>query len=209
MTTFLRRLVFLLIALGLGACASAPLVPKSGVNSFPGGWPFYSYGVSQSKENFANVERAQSAYPLYTGERTWVEIKPGRGAYIFMLQAYFPLHIRWQLKDGRQFIAENIDVRAAMREYFKMHEIALQHQREGRAWHPVGDSDPSFVHEVKNDEVNLKWLITINKTPIKDRLQPNGAANRWTFEYEEYVVATIKGTPTTGIDFDKRTELKK
>lgn len=209
MRAFLRHLAFLLIAVGLGACASNPATSQSqAANYFPGGWPFYSYGVSQSKENFVNIERAQSAYPLHSGERSWAENRVGRGSYIFMLQAYYPLHVRWQLKDGRQFIAENIDVRAAMQEYFKTHEIRLQHQREGRAWHSVGDSDPAFVHEVNNDEVILKWLITINKTPINERLQANGAANRWTFEYEEYVVTTIAGKPTSGIDFNNRRDVK-
>lgn len=209
MTIFLRLIAFLLIVLSLTACASNPSLSRS-TDRFPGDWPFYSYGVSQSKENFANVERAQSDYSLYPGQRSWAELRPRRSPSEFnLLQTYYLLSVRWQLKDGRQFIAENIDVRAAMQEYFKTHEISLQHQREGRAWHSVGDSDPAFVHEVKNDEVILKWLVTINKTPINERLQPNGAANRWAFEYEEYVVTSIKGIPTSGIDFNNLRDAKK
>ena len=218
MRTYFYRLTAILLALLLGACATGPAGAPSqksiaaapyAADYFPGGSQFYSYGVSQSKENFANVERAQSDYSLYAGPRHWVNITVGHSPSEFnLLQAYYPLHVRWKLKDGREFILEKIDVRAVMREYFKTHQLQLQHQKEGRAWDSIGDSHPSFVHEVNGDDVVLKWLLTTNKTPVKERLQPNGAANRWSFVYEEHIVTSIKGKPTSGIDFENWVEIK-
>lgn len=121
-----------------------------------------------------------------------------------VLQMYYPLSVRWELKDGRQFIAENIDVRAAMQTYFKTHDIQLQWQREKRASKSFGDYVPAFVHEVKDDGVVLKWLVTLNLTPVAQRFSATGAANKWHFKDEEYIVTTIQGTPTSGIDFDKK-----
>ncbi|MFA9263234.1 MAG: hypothetical protein ACEQSB_08000, partial [Undibacterium sp.] len=81
---------------------------------FPGGTGFYNYGQSQSKENFANVERAQSSYRMNAKERVWANITPNSRPFgnVIGLQAYYPLDVRWKLKDGREFILENIDVRA-------------------------------------------------------------------------------------------------
>lgn len=209
MIKLLKRLALVVLLAALNACVSNPSM-SAGADYFPGGSPFYSFGVSQSKENFENIARAQSDYGLYPNDGYWDEIRPMRAlSSINMLQAYYALHVRWQLKDGRQFIAENVDVRAAMNEYFKTHQIMLQHQREGRAWDSVGDSHPSLGYEVKDDGVILKWTVTTNKTPVKERLQPNGAANRWYFDYQEYIVTTIKGRPTSGIDFDNRVLITK
>lgn len=122
------------------------------------------------------------------------------------LYAYYPLHVRWKLKDGREFMLENIDIRAIMSDYFKNHEIQLQWQREGRARDRIGDSGPLLTHEVRDDTVRIKWVITTNHTPVNQRLTSTGAATRWIFTDEEYLVATIKGVPTSGIDFNKKWE---
>lgn len=211
MRTIVCRLAGLLLLLSLAACAGiTPTSTSTGRDYFPGGAPYYSYGVSQSAENFANVERAQSSIGMYSKERNWTGIRSGLRApsHINLLQAYYPLSVRWQLKDGRQFIAENIDVRALMREYFAHRDIPMPWQKEGRQM-AVGDSDPSFVHEIKDDSVILKWLVITNLTPVAERLTATGAANRWRFSDEEYVVTAVKGTPTDGIDFDKRHEFTK
>ncbi len=123
------------------------------------------------------------------------------------MQAYYPLHVRWKLKDGREFILENIDTAALMREYFKTHKLQLQWQREGRPQAKVGEGSPLLAHEVKDDTVILKWVITINRTPVNERLTPTGAANYWDTYDEEHVVAVLKGIPTSGIDFRKTREL--
>jgi hypothetical protein len=194
-------------ALLLG-CA-APLPSGYSRAPLPGDAQFYSFGIAQSVENFANVKRAQDHYALHTTQRTWQDIKPMVAPATYnMLQIYYPLSVRWELKDGRQFILENIDVGAIMREYFKTNRIVLPHQKEGR---PRGDGDfnPSLVHEVKDDTVILKWLIRINKTPPSERFKPNGAANQWQFAQEQHIVTTLKGKPTNGIDFEKWFESNK
>lgn len=65
----------LLVVLSLVACAVKPSADRSGVSAlsassgpdyFPGGDRWYSWGPAQSKENFANVERAQWATGMYT-----------------------------------------------------------------------------------------------------------------------------------------------
>ncbi len=203
MTNVFSSIALLLLTLALGACATTA-AQSSGGDYFPGGSQYYSYGVSQSKENFENVARAQSDYSLYSGPRHWIDITVGQSPSEYnLLQVYYPLHVRWVLKDGRQFIAENIDSRSIMREYFKNHQIDLPFQREHRPSAP-GDYDPTFVHEVRDDVVILKWLIRYNHTPLERREKelPN-------IEYQEHIVTTIKGTPTTGIDFDQHRELKK
>lgn len=209
MIKFLQRLALVLLLAALSACVSNPSM-SAGVDYFPGGSQFYSYGVVQSKENFANVERAQSNYGMYSKQRSWLDIHAERApGSINMLQAYYPLHVRWKLKDGREFILEKIDIRAIMREYFKTHDIRLQWQREGRPRSKSGDYDPSLVHEVKDDTVIIKWLITTNHTPVNERFTSTGAANRWKLSEEEFIVTTLKGNPTSGIDFERWVEILK
>src|SRR5262245_29261604 len=117
MKTVTTRIDIFFIAVCLTACATTA---RKYTDTLPGDAQFYSYGVVQSKENFENVKRAHSDYTLYSTERAWIDIKPRRSPSEFnMLQIYYPLHVRWELKDGRQFILENIDVGAIMREYFK------------------------------------------------------------------------------------------
>lgn len=183
---------------------------KPGIAPIPGGYWMYSFGMGQTKLNFENVERAQSYYGLWSKERTWKGLGPvgGNPATIGALQAYYPLHVRWKLKDGREFIAENIDVAAIMREYFKTHNLQLQWQREGRPERTAGDAEPLLVHEVKDDSVILKWVITINRTPVNARFTSSGAATKWDFFDEVHIVTTIQGTPTQGIDFSKTRELR-
>ncbi|MBT0569086.1 hypothetical protein KIK84_01990 [Curvibacter sp. CHRR-16] len=216
MASFVTRIAAILLTVCLAACANAPVGSNSderfasvarGTDFLPGNAKFYSYGVSQSKENFANIERAQSDYSLYKGRRYWTDDKPGRSSgTLNLLQQYYLLHVRWQLKDGHQFIAENIDVRAVMQEYFKTHRIVLPYQKEGRTYSANGDFDPTLVHELKDDTVILKWLITTLKTSPNERFTKDMVANPWKFEYEEHIVTTIKGTPTVGIDFEKHWE---
>lgn len=209
MKTLFKNITLVILALCLSACASTGPMRQSSA-PLPGDAQYYSYGMSQSKENFANVARAQSHIGLYTRQRTWHDIRPGRApAFINMLQIYYPMSVRWELKDGRQFILENIDVAAIMREYFKTHRLELQYQREGRPRDSVGDYGPSFVHEIRDDTVILKWLITTNHTPVDERLKANGAANRWRLTEEEYPVIELKGHPTTGIDFEHWVEIIK
>jgi hypothetical protein len=211
----------LLVALSLVACSAKPsadstgapaMSASSGPDYFPSGDGMYSWGTSQSKENFANVERAQWATGMYTKQRSWgpisvsgVRASPSLSA----LAAYYPLHVRWKLKDGREFILENIDIQAIMREYFKTHSIRLQWEREGRNRDRIGDYDGMLAHEIKNDTVRIKWVLKINKTPVNERLTPTGAATKWDIIDEEYFVTSIPGKPTTGIDFDNWSEVRK
>jgi hypothetical protein len=213
MKKLLHRFGILCLALWLSACASAggsASGQPQGRDYFPSGVPYYSYGVSQSKENFANVERAQSDYTLFAGSRHWIDITPRRSPSEFnLLQSYSLLHVRWKLKDGREFMLEKIDIRAIMREYFKTNDIQMSWQKEGR--HKEGPSDgyPSLVHEVKDDTVIIKWLVTTNHTPVAERFTPSGAATRWKFTDEEFIATTVKGVPTSGIDFENRRDTKK
>jgi hypothetical protein len=211
MKTLLRYFAVLVLATLLAGCAIGPGgSPAPGRDYFPGGAPSYNWGVGQSKANFANVERAQDEYSPYTTQRVWKDATAGGRASGTMLglTAYYPLHVRWKLKDGREFMLENIDIRAIMREYFKTHDIQLQWQREGRARDGVGDLGPLLAHEVKDDTVLIKWVITTNHTPVNQRLTATGAATRWVFTDEEHLVTVIKGVPTSGIDFDKKWEFK-
>jgi hypothetical protein len=204
MNRFVRRIALGFVALLLSACANQQGSAIQGRAPLPGDAQFYSYGISQSKENFANVVRAQSHYALFLTERHWVDIEPFRApAMVNVLQTYYPLHVRWEMKDGRQFILENIDVAAIMREYFKTHRLELPHQREHRL-RAEGDSDPSLVHEVRDDTLIIKWLIRINNTPLPER---RTSPPRMT--YEEFPVIELKGRSTAGIDFEKRWEFNK
>ncbi|MBI2746094.1 MAG: hypothetical protein HYX45_10970 [Burkholderiales bacterium] len=187
---------------------------RSGPNllaPLPGNAALYDWGISQRKEDFETVERAQSYYGLYRTQRTWINMSTGRraSATILGLQAYYPLSVRWRLKDGREYMLEDIDVDAIMREYFKTHDIKLPWQRENRTKARVGDSDPMLAHEVKDDTVRLRWVVRTNRTPVDQRLTPQGAATRWDFSDEEYIVAVINGKPTAGIDFNKWFESRK
>lgn len=210
MNFHIRQLFILCLTACLVACGQLPSGTQ-GRDYFPGGAAFYSAGSAQNKDYFLkHVKRVQYEYSLYPNRRFWGDSGPTPApATLNMLQAYYPLHVRWELKDGRQFIAENIDVRNIMREYFKTHDIQLPWQIERRQRDSVGDYDPSLVHEVRDDEVIIKWLITINHTPVNERLTPTGAATQWRLSKEQHIVAAIKGTSTSGIDFDKQWEVSK
>jgi hypothetical protein len=188
-----------------GASDGKAAAVKPGVAPIPGGYWMYSFGSGQTGDNFANVEFAQYDYAVWAG-RSWKAMGPKRRASAnrLGLQSYYPLHVRWKLKDGREFILENIDTAAIMREYFKTHQLQLQWQKEGRPKAQVGDASPTLAHEVKDDTVILKWVITINRTPVDKRLTPTGAANFWDTYDEEYIVAVLKGQATTGLDFDSK-----
>jgi len=214
MKNLFQRFAIFLLALWLSACASvggSASGQTHGRDYFPGGVPYYSYGVSQSKENFANVERAQSDYTLFAGSRHWIDITPRRSPGEFnMLQAYSHLHVRWKLKDGREFMLEKIDIRAIMRDYFKTNDIQMPWQKEGRRKEGPSDGYPSLVHEVKDDTVIIKWLVITNHTPVQDRFPKTaGIPPRWKLTDEEFIVTTIKGVPTNGIDFENRRDTKK
>jgi hypothetical protein len=205
----------IMVCLGLTSCAEqgvtrAMSVPRpllAQPDYFPGGYSQYSYGTGQAKSNLDDVEIAQSSYGVWGPRRSWVRITAGQAnGHLHGLQAYSPLHVRWKLKDGREFIVKNIDVRTLMHEYFKTNKLQLQWQKEGRPKSRVGDFGPVFAHEVKHDTVILKWVITINRTPVDKRLTPTGAANFWDTYDEEYVVAVLKGNPTSGIDFNNTRE---
>ena len=204
----------LLVALSLVACAAKPsadsagapaLSASSGPDYFPGGDRWYSWGPAQSKENFANVQQAQWATGMYTKQRSWRAMfvsSSGVTANLNVLPAYYPLHVRWKLKDGRVFILENIDIKAIMHEYFKTHDLKQQWQRENRPRDRIGDGGAVLGHEVKDDTVIIKWYIEINRTPVDRRLTATGAATKWDIVKEEHFVTSIPGKPTSGIDFD-------
>jgi hypothetical protein len=54
----------------------------------PGDAQFYGFGVSQSKEDFANVEVAQYHLGMYKTQRWWGRITVGRGAKVIGLRTY-------------------------------------------------------------------------------------------------------------------------
>lgn len=202
-----------LMLLALTACASdrTSTAIKSRLTQLPGDAQTYSFGVVQNTEYFAeHIEFAQRDYSMGTADRIWFITRAGRApSTIGGLRAYYMLSVRWQLKDGRQFILEDIDVGAIMRAFFATHSIVLQHQREGRAW-MQGDYDPSLVHEIRGDSVAIRWLLTMNKTPMTVRLSARSATTtRMVFEEEEIPVIILKGRATGGIDFDKRYEARR
>ncbi|WP_394706523.1 hypothetical protein [uncultured Hydrogenophaga sp.] len=175
----------------------------------PGDYPFYSFGISQKYEDMEAIDIAQAYYGVYGGYRSWGRVTPGRTASATKvgLQLYFPLHVRWRLKDGREFILENIDVPQIMREYFKSNSIRLQWQREGRPKARVGDFEGLLAYEVQGDSVLLKWVLVMNRIPAAERVNAEGKVVRWDTYDEEYLVARIKGNPVGGIDFSKTYEV--
>ena len=192
----------------LGACASGGQIRER--DYFPGNSPYYNFGIAQSKENFANVKQAQAADGPPTKERTWsnfgATIAPGT---VIGLQQYLPFSMRWELKDGRQFIVDDINVSAIMKDYFKdkNNDITLPWQREGRR-RTVDDYDPALVFEVRDDVARIKWLITDIRTPIDKRYSSTGARLLWDLERKEYLVVEIKGKPTQSINFNIKREIR-
>lgn len=213
-----------LVSLCLAACAGTPAISSGSVNTaslattdqpMPGDADTYGFGISQSKEDFANVEIAQLNFGMYKTQRSWGAILPNRGSVRYAaLRAYYPVDVRWKLKDGREFILENIDTAAIMREYFKTNNFLLQHQREKRE-KVLGDSGPDLQFGVKDDTVVIKWGLVLNRTPVDKRFPVivNGIPARdgtlWKLEREEHFVIALKGKPTSGIDFTKTAEVLK
>lgn len=209
--TNIRRLAWGLLLLAVSAVAACAQTQGQALAPapFPGNYPSYAWGTAQLKENFENVEVAQWVPGLFKEMRTWGNIEPSvrHTGQIIGLGQYLPFSVRWKLKDGREFMLENIDTAAIMREYFKTHTIKLPWQEEGRPPAPRGtDPDPVLAHEVKNDTVIVKWIIRKNNTPLDLRFLPNGAATRWDMSRTELIVITIPGNPASGIDFNTRME---
>jgi hypothetical protein len=209
-----KKLLLITIFGLLAACASNPYPSAQSAVPMPGDAQFYGFGVSQSKEDFANVEVAQYYLGLYKTDRWWGRISIGKGANVLGLRAYYPVDVRWKLKDGREFILENIDMATIMREYFKSNNFLLQHQREKRE-KVLGDPSPDLQIGVKDEAVVIKWLLVLNRTPLDKRFPiiVNGIPSRdgtlWKLEYEEHFVTTLKGNLTSGIDFTKTYEVLK
>ncbi len=221
MKRWLQRMGVLALFMALVACVGngsgsgssdvGGAFQAQGRDYFPGGHPSYSAGTSQSKENFTNVERAQWNYSRNGEQRNWGNIKVKEiraSAQLLGIYTYYPLDVRWKLKDGREFILEKIDVRTIMFKYFKTHDIKTQWQLENRTYDSVGDFGPLLAIEVKDDTVRIKWAVTTNHMPVDKRLTPKGAATLWTFSEEEYLVAVVKGNPTQGMDFNKYFEFR-
>ena len=222
MKQFIHKLLtwITLIAL-LGACTANHPLPVRGdenifarpvqADIFPGNVSNYSFGSFQKPENFVNVERAQSNSAPRNASRVWIEIVPSRSASGTMgnMQSYLRFDVRWKLKDGREFILENIDTRGISNEYLRKNPIQLQWQREGRPRDRVGDGDAILTFEVKDDSVLLKWAVRINRTPVTQRLTSTGAATKWDVYTEEYVMTTLKGIPTSDINFNLQDEPRK
>lgn len=213
--------IFIFILASLGACAvNRSNVTQIGTQGFyvekttdfPGGFQRYSWGTAQSSATVSNVELAQWAIGMDRTERDWSILQPSdsRAApQLISLQYYYPLHVRWKLKDGRQFIIENIDIYLIMNNYFKSNKILLGWQRENRPRSPSGDGGSILTHEIKDDKVIIKWFIDINRTPVAERFTSTGAATKWNMIREEYHVITIDGKQTSSINFDKRLEIYK
>lgn len=211
------------LALGLslvGCVANHPLPVRGDENIFagsvqtdifPGNYPYFSMGPFQRKENFENVQRAQWNRAIGREAKVWSDLIPSTSATgnLGNLQSYRSLDVRWKLKDGREFILENIDVRSISNDYLRKNPIQLQWQRENRSRYVYGDFNPILSFEVSNDSVFIKWVITITRTPVSQRFTSSGAANRLETYEEEHVMAAIKGRPTSGIDFNKTYESRK
>lgn len=209
MNRWLRSFWIALLLSLLQACGSVNSTQRAERIPIPGG--SYSWGTSQKLEDLGNVEIVQSRMLLhsdYTGP--WKEVLASRiaAARVSGLQSYFPMQARWRLKDGREFILKSVDQGALVREYMKTHQLKVQWEREGRDYAP-GDADAKLTHDIKDDSLRLKWVITLNRTPVASRLKPSGAANLWMFEDEEHVVAVIKGVVTVGIDFTQKYDTSK
>jgi hypothetical protein len=209
--TKLLSTTFIIIFISITACSTQNTVTAPNAankatiaNPMPGDAEFYGFGVLQSKEDFANVEVAQLNFGIYRTGRAWEAILPNRGSVRYgALRTYYPVDVRWKLKDGREFILEDIDTAAIMREYFKTNNFLLHHQRLERARFFSGDYDPALQFGVKDDTVVIKWDLILNHTPPKERYQVSGAVNPWNTEHEEHFVIALKGKPTSGIDFSK------
>lgn len=181
---------------------------KPGRAPIPGDYFFYSFGPGQSFENFANIKRAQYSYGPFVDVR-WREMGPQHRptANLIGLQVYYPMHVRWELKDGRQFSLRYVDVPKIMREYFETHRIDLQWQRERRSKAAIGDFDAMLAFELQEEILVIKWVITINKLSPSQRLTPEGRAVAYQTNDEQHIVARLPGVSVVDIDFDKILEV--
>ena len=204
-------------AVGVSGCASEAVTramtsgPMTVQADYVPGGGEYRYGVAQGIEAFQNVAIAQDAYGVSTLRLRWSVLTPGRSASATVggLQRYYPLNVRWKLKDGREFILQDIDVRQIMQGYLKSNAVPTQWEKEKRLRDKVGDYGPMLGVEVQDDAVSIMWIITTNHTPVDQRLTPKGAANPWHLTQERFIAATLKGVPTQGLNFEDRSQFKK
>lgn len=169
----------------------------------PGDAPTFSVGYSQDREYFKEyVVNAQYAYHLHRSSRTWVDIYLDVGAFIGWDIWPAPISVRWELKDGRKFIVDDIPTSRYAAEFRDRMWVPLQHHRERRP-PAMWDADPMLAVEVWEDMAILKWHVPLNLTPPSERTPytPNKKLKPHKFTFEEYVIAEVKGHPVTTIDF--------
>lgn len=207
MKVWCRWLTSLVLLLAFHGCATQSAAPGTFDVPIPGG--MYGWGSDQGIEDFADVAVAQSELLMRGdhGSRMWQPITPTKyeAERIGGLRSYFPMRARWKLKDGREFILQSIDTAAIVRDYFSKHALfKVQWERENRAF-AVGDRWPTLVYDIKGDSLRLRWVLPINRTPVSQRTPDR----REVIEREVYPIATIKGQPTSGLNFDARYEPRK
>ena len=176
----------------------------------PGGPEFFSVGVSQDVEYFRHhVVRAQYAYLLGRNPIVWGEFKGGVQVHYAAQTWIAPVGLRWELKDGRKFIAPEIDARAFAAEFQNHMWVPLQYHRERRQ-RADGDADPILAVEVWEDLAILKWHVLLNRTPPSQRIPavPYYLAKPNDFTFEEYVIAKVKGREVSSIDFNRHLEFE-
>ena len=203
------RLMVAVCVLALSGCASHPLdFPMQNLtrdNPLPGDAVVYDWGLCQTATSAATIARAQKGY-MWSGTRdVWHSVEPNSRpvATDIGLQRFYPLSVRWQLKDGRQFLLDKADLRPVMKTYFSQHSIVMPWQRENRrAKSKPMDSNPMLCVEVKDDGVLIKWVVVLSHLQEKSDPRSPGVPD-YKFSYEHYPVTTLKGQPTAGIDFEK------
>ncbi len=217
-----KLFTLLIVALVLSACSTATrydLHRQQFVDGmvirdyFLGGADSYCFShYTKDKEQFdSTIEKAEASFETSLTDRHWIPIRSSKNHSCGTsgMRYYYQISARWKLKDGREFMIDRLNVRPLMREFFKTQDAPMQWVVGGRA-KGIGDGEPGVLLDVQGDSIVLYWVNHLNDQPFAERLIPDAQYPKGRYiaklRKEYYTAATVKGTPTSGIDFNKTYE---
>lgn len=137
MSSARRALNVLTIAIALGmavpvAAAADGDIPKGQPGFVPGGWSQYGFFVGQDWEYFnTHVRQAQFTFEFKEFPRFWMDFREGLlGSPRATIKGFFPMSFRWEMRDGRKFIADFVDIQRSSNESAQRINVPVQFMRE-------------------------------------------------------------------------------
>ncbi len=175
----------------------------------PGDALVFGVAIGQDWEYFrSKVKRAGFTFEFTEHPRYWMDFRyrlpwgPDSGS-----SQLVPISVRWELVDGRKFIAENVDVASFAGQAYDRVALTTQYFRwlRDKGFAPLF---PRLSLEVWEDLMILKWELRINLAWRADGRHAESLEENIESQFADvaYVIAKVKGQPAPQLDFSRRFE---